>query len=759
MRLVAFHHGLLATVMACMIAVNAEEQTKPLTIALPATSDLDKLTDLTAQFAGVSIQYNPTKLKGTVRLSVRGQVTPAELWAVFNQVLIGQGFTSIITGLPPVYQVVPINEASGLSAALSDEDLAKCPYKPGFGVVIHTMVNLGGDSAVKALGTLLGAQTGQIRTLGSDGRRVVIAASQDKIREALHILAIIDQPGVIPEVRLYRPLRASPQTIQAATTGAWSAIGRIGEHPQLVEVQVAPDGSQLLLIATADDIDRLSALVTSLDNAEPVESRTYRPHFFGIDEVAGLLQQLLHGDQRGESQVDIVRDRLTNSLIVKATVSQHQRIADVLKTMDEAPAAARRQLRTFAVKHRQADEIAKTITSLISAGLGNSGANQSEAGPANSGIPSPTHATAPTTTAANPAATAPAQQGGTPFTPALQGGNVTQAPAPPTPPTTAATITATQDNSVVIAADVVTNRLIVLGEPRALDQVEVLLKELDQRQPQVQLEITLVSLSNSQERDLGVELMQLVNRGSLSATVTSLFGISTPTAGSPTTPTLSTTGLGGVVMHPGDYAAVVHALDTINNGRSVIKSTVVVSNNAKAEINGVVQEPLVATNSTNTVATTSISGTDDAGTQITITPQISAADYVTLTYAITQSAFNGAPTQTNTGTPIPPEKTANTVSSVATIPDGFVIALGGLVTRTTGRSETRIPLLGSIPFLGALFRSTSDTDSDSRFYVFIHASVLRHAAFADLRHSSDVSADEAELHDKSWPQLTPRFIK
>jgi hypothetical protein len=221
--------------------------------------------------------------------------------------------------------------------------------------------------------------------LGSDGRRVVIAAPQDKIREALHVLAIIDQPGVVPEVRLYRPLRASPQTIQAATTGAWSAIGRIGEHPQLVEVQVAPDGSQLLLIATADDIDRLSALVTSLDNAEPVESRTYRPHFFGIDEVAGLLQQLLHGDQRGESQVDIVRDRLTNSLIVKATVSQHQRIADVLKTMDEAPAAARRQLRTFAVKHRQADEIAKTITSLISAGLGNPGSNQATAGPAISG--------------------------------------------------------------------------------------------------------------------------------------------------------------------------------------------------------------------------------------------------------------------------------------------------------------------------------------------------------------------------------------
>jgi hypothetical protein len=252
--------------------------------------------------------------------------------------------------------------------------------------------------------------------------------------------------------------------------------------------------------------------------------------------------------------------------------------------------------------------------------------------------------------------------------------------------------------------------------------------------------------------------MQLVNRGSLSASVTSLFGISTPTAGSPTTPTLSTTGLGGVVMHPGDYAAVVHALDTINNGRSVIKSTVVVSNNAKAEINGVVQEPLGGDQQHQH------RGDDqhqrngrcrhaDHHHPADLSRRLRDLDLRHLLRA-PSTAPRPRPTQ---GTPIPPQKTANTVSSVATIPDGFVIALGGLVTRTTGRSETRIPLLGSIPFLGALFRSTSDTDSDSRFYVFIHASVLRHAAFADLRHSSDVSADDAELHDKTWPQLTPRF--
>jgi hypothetical protein len=103
-RNAAFILGAVAlSIAATAPMTDAEEPTKALTIALPASGDLDKLTDLTAQFAGASIHYNPAKLKGTVRLSVRGQVTPAELWAVFNQVLIGQGFTSIITGLPPVY--------------------------------------------------------------------------------------------------------------------------------------------------------------------------------------------------------------------------------------------------------------------------------------------------------------------------------------------------------------------------------------------------------------------------------------------------------------------------------------------------------------------------------------------------------------------------------------------------------------------------------------------------------------------------------
>lgn len=719
--------------LAMAPSLHAEDAPKPLTIALPGTSELDKLADLTAQFAGVSIQYNPQKLRGTVRLSVRGQVTPAELWAVFNQVLVSQGFTTVVVGLPPVYQVVPLNEAAGLSAALNDEDAVKLPYQPGFAVVVHALKHLGSDAAVKALGPLFANQTGQVRTLGPDDHRIVLSASQDRLRDVRRLLAFMDRPGVVPEVRLFRPLRAAPQALQASATTAWTSLGRIGEQPRLAEIQVAPDAVQLVLIASADDIGALEALAQSLDNAEPIETRTYRPRYFGIEEVANLLQQIVRSERQGAPTAELIRDKLTNSLIVKATVAQHKRVEDVIRTLDETPAAARRQVRTFSVKNRQADEMAKVITGLVSGGLVPSAAD-----------------TPPMAT--EPMAPAPGPQLQTPLSAPVPA-------APPAPPGMTITGNGQQENGLVIAADVVTNRLIVLGDPRVLDQVAVLLRELDQRQPQVELEVILVTLSASQSRDLGVELGVMFQHNAVSGTVTSLFGLSTAPVGNPLARTVTTAGLGGVVLNPGDFAGVLKALETINDGHSVIRSRVVANNNAKASINGVVQEPLVSNNSTTTVSTTSVTGTTDAGTQIMITPQISAADYVTLTYAITQSAFLGASTRTTDGTPIPPAKSSDTLSSVATIPDGFIISLGGLSTRTTGHSESRIPFLGGIPLLGELFKARNDTTSDARFYVFIRASVMRHASFADLKRSSAGQVGEAGLREKDWPTLEPRLTK
>lgn len=716
----------------------AADATEPLTIALPATSELDRLAELTAQFTGVSLQYNPQKLKGTVRLSVRGQLTQAELWTVFNQVLAGQGFTTVVTGLPAVYQVVPLSEAPGLSVVLGQAESERLPFPPGYAVEVFELVHLGAEPTVKALGALFTNQVHQVRTLGNEQRRVVVAAPRASLDQARAMVARLDRPGVVPAVRLFRPQRTEPQGIQASATAAWSAIGRVGAQPRPAEVQVAPDGAQLVLIAGGEDIEALAALVRDLDESEPVETRTYRPRFFGIDDVASLLQRLLKAEQPNPGAGAIVRDALTSSLIVTATAAQHRRIEEVLRTLDEAPANARRQVRSLPVKHRQADEVAKLISTLMT------GASPAAAAPAAGDTAAP--ASAPTSPPA-PGTSGPSAGAAT------ERRAEAASPGEPAP--------AVREGDFVLTADLVTNRLMVMGDPRAIDQIQTLLTELDQRQPQVELEVILVTLSSSENLNLGVELTKMASYHEVSGAVSSLFGLSQagadPTARS--FPAGGPTGLGGVVIKPGDFAGVVTALERVTDSRSLIRSRVVTNNNARSSIDGVVQQPLTANNATTTVSTTSVSGTTDAGTQITISPQISAADYVTLTYTISQSTFLGSAVTTPNGSIIPPAKRADAITSVATIPDGYVIGLGGLSNRSDSRGETRVPWLGQVPLLGHLFKSTSDNTSDSRFYVFIRADVLRHGTFADLRHLGEQRAAEADLDDEGQPKLKPQFMK
>jgi type II secretory pathway component GspD/PulD (secretin) len=734
--------ALLILISLCWPQASAEDG--PVSIALPPQTEIDKLIDLTAQFVGVSIQYNPQKISGVVRLSVRGELNKPDLWAVFNQVLTSQGFTTVIAGLPPVYQVVPLADAAGLSVALAPEDAAKLVYQPGYQVVILELTHLGAEAAVKVLSTLVTGQVGQIRTLGQENRKVVISGPQGLITQARGVLRLIDREGMVPAIQVYRPQRASPQSLQASATGAWTALGRLGGSERLAELQLTPDGAQVLIITSADDLLRLVDLLQRLDDSEPVETRSYRPRYFGIDEVGTLVQQLLRSE-RGGPQVEIVRDKLTSSLIIKATGEQHRRIGEVLKNLDDAPPTARRQVRSFNVRHRQADELAKVLAGLISSGVVQNGASAEAAAPAAPGARQPE----PAPVAAQPVP-APA--------PGVAVGQMA-AVATPRPEAPPVVVAGGGDNPVVLTSDVVTNSLIAIGDPKALDQVASLLRHLDQRQPQVDIEVILVSVSSSQNRSLGVEMVALMERGSVSGTVSQLFGLSQPVAGDPIAraPLAAATGLGGIVLNPGDFAGVVQALETITDGKQFIRARIVVANNAKATVNGVVQEPLVSTNASSTVATTSVSGTTDAGTEIGITPQISTADYVTLTYGISQSSFLGKSVISN-GSVIPPTKRSDSVTSVATIPDGHVIALGGLSNRGEDLNESRVPFLGGIPYIGNLFKSKSVGSSDSRFFVFIRASVLRNNLFQDLRRSSEAVAAEAAL-PVGQPRLEPQLIR
>ena len=61
---------------------------------------------------------------------------------------------------------------------------------------------------------------------------------------------------------------------------------------------------------------------------------------------------------------------------------------------------------------------------------------------------------------------------------------------------------------------------------------------------------------------------------------------------------------------------------------------------------------------------------------------------------------------------------------MATVPDSHVIALGGLTNRSEGEGETRVPFLGSIPLLGALFRRRANESKKRELLIFVTPTIV-----------------------------------
>jgi type IV pilus assembly protein PilQ len=58
------------------------------------------------------------------------------------------------------------------------------------------------------------------------------------------------------------------------------------------------------------------------------------------------------------------------------------------------------------------------------------------------------------------------------------------------------------------------------------------------------------------------------------------------------------------------------------------------------------------------------------------------------------------------------------------IKDGYTMGIGGLIQNTTSKGETKVPVLGSIPGLGRLFRSDNKTAENSNLIIFITAKTV-----------------------------------
>lgn len=668
------------------------------------------------------IEFNRSEVAGSIGLRLPSPVTRESLWELANRALATRGLTTIQLPGSPSISVVKLVDAAGL-ARLEARSLAGA--KAGFLRVLVELAHERTEGVAEGVKLVL-SKSGSA-ALFKESKSILISDLRPNVEQALRVAARLDGNFAEMDVNEIAVEQASPLELVALIERIMSTKKAVfGEKPAGT-VLAHPEGRSVLVIAPAIEMDTWRDLVRRFDRVEPTRTINYFPRRFGVRETASLVEQIVPvgSDQKGWR---VVADELTGVLVVTASASQHAAIEDLFQRLESTDEGPRRPIRSFPIKNRGVEELKDLLQAMLDKG-------------ALEGLPEVQKTPTGEVVDRFPADAKSEQVRG---------------PTGPIPALYKPTSLTTKGlgDEVILTADKATNRLIAMGNARVLEQLGALIEELDVRHPQVLIEAMVVILTDDQTRSLGVELQKIGVDGDVQWRLASLFGLGSPDARGLTLPPPSGTGASGVILDPGSFSAAIRALETIDKGRSLTIPKILVNNNQQASLNSVLQTPFASTNASTTVATTSFGGTLDAGTQITVTPQITEGDQLLLEYSISLSSFVGASTDPT----LPPPRQENKLQSTVSVPDGYTVVVGGLEIESESKTSREVPLLGRIPILGALFSTQSKTESKDRFFVFLRTSVMRASSFEDLRYASGHDLAAAKVDD-GWPRLEPRLIR
>lgn len=268
-------------------------------------------------------------------------------------------------------------------------------------------------------------------------------------------------------------------------------------------------------------------------------------------------------------------------------------------------------------------------------------------------------------------------------------------------------------NQINIIPDTNTNTIIVVGSPEQAEIVKNVIAQLDRIPEQVMIETIIVEATLSSSDKLGVDWKFVQNKAfgntGTTGTVEQNFG------------TQATNGQGfRYTLAGGDLSAFINALKSDTKFQVLSTPRIFTSNNVNAEINISQRVPFVTSQRTDANGNITFNYSfEDVGIVLNVTPRITAGGYVTMEVLQTANDLQGF---TDFNAPIVNQRQADTTVAVK---DGETIILGGIIRSTVNSTVKKIPLLGDIPVLGNLFRSTDKSKSKTELLVFLTPRVVR----------------------------------
>jgi len=298
-----------------------------------------------------------------------------------------------------------------------------------------------------------------------------------------------------------------------------------------------------------------------------------------------------------------------------------------------------------------------------------------------------------------------------------------------------------------------TNTLVITGQPDMLRSLESVIRQLDVPRAQVHIEAIIVEVFESDGVQLGVQwyseaggFTQFTNgpasissvaaaaasaEGEQGTTITTIDSNGNPvTTTNPDTDgdyTLLAQVLGSVSggmfgIMKNDWGAIVQAVSTDTNSNILATPSITTLDNEEAYFLVGQEVPIITGSQTGSNNSNPFQTVDrqEVGIKLLVTPQINEGNSVQLSIEQEVSSVSGS-----TGVDISINK--REIKTTVMVESGATVILGGLIDEDVQESVQKVPLLGDIPIIGHLFKSTSNSTRKRNLMVFLRPTIITDA--------------------------------
>lgn len=293
--------------------------------------------------------------------------------------------------------------------------------------------------------------------------------------------------------------------------------------------------------------------------------------------------------------------------------------------------------------------------------------------------------------------------------------------------------------TATITVDPDTRNIVFSTDEQTADQIRQVLKNLDRPKPQVLIKVVFLEVQHNNSSDIGFE-GTFGNRlgNSMTSSVANVFGanglnslttnfnVSGPATAIPAL-TQSSPGAGMYQILGADFQATLRAIATAGKAEVLSRPSILARDGQPATITVGKSVPLITSVSYSGLANIPVNNVSytDVGIILKVTPYISPEGYVEMIVSPQNSSIDATlsiPIAQGVNAPVIDISSADTV---IVTPDSQTVVIGGLMGSGKSSSESKVPFLGDIPWLGNLFKRKQSAGTKNELLIFLTPHIIQ----------------------------------